>query len=175
MTSIKALVNMINEYVETNNIFTPKTIFVRISSVKNTFSSQYGDKYRFVPLEIVLTSDSRSKYGQDAKGIRNESTYTIRLSEIITMFGGKIPYIIFYKSPKRMIPDEKPYLTYLVISTKLETFNENEYYKHFTVKNNSYEKLYEILNERAETKINEMKELYKEQMNKSMELDEIEI
>ena len=44
MTSIKALVNMINEYAEINNIFKPKTIFVRISTIKNTFSSQYGEK-----------------------------------------------------------------------------------------------------------------------------------
>ena len=175
MTSIKALVNMINEYAEINNIFKPKTIFVRISNIKNTFSSQYGEKYKFVPLEIVLSSELRTKYGQDAKGIRNDSIYTIRLTEIISMFGGKIPYIIMYKSPKRIIPDDKPYLNYLVINNKLESFNENEYYKHFTVKNNSYEKLYEVLNERTETKINDMKELYKEQLNKSIDLDAIEI
>ena len=175
MTTIKQLVNMINEYTKINNIFIPKTIFVRFSSVKNTYSSQYGDKYKFAPLELVLTNDVRKKYGQDAKGIRNESLYTIRLTEIISMFGGKIPYIIMYKSAKRIIPDDKPYLSYLVINNTLESYNNNEYYKHFTVKNNSYEKLYEVLNERTETKINEMKEAYKEQLNKSIDLDEIRL
>ena len=91
------------------------------------------------------------------------------------MFGGKIPYITFYKSAKRSIPDDKPYLSYLVINNVLERYNENEYYKHFTVKNNSYEKLYETLNERVEAKITDMKEAYKEQLNKELDLAEIEV
>jgi hypothetical protein len=94
---------------------------------------------------------------------------------IIQSFGAKVKYLQKDSRISRSEASRYPRLNYLVINNKLESFNENEYYKHFTVKNNSYEKLYEVLNERTESKINEMKELYKEQLNKSIDLDEIEI
>ena len=188
MTSINQTVEKVLKYCADNNILGGEpiySIFIRTSSLveedvaKSPYTGGLYEFHRIVPIEIVVNTFGNYVYYATHEELNNHQ-FVIDFDELVKIWGNKIPYIkINRRKEYRFVYDERtPYLSYVEIYTRKQTWLDREYYNmrnHFNRANNNLNEYWQNMNDIVTARVhnfkyNQMNEFIPQQEIQDMEL-----